>query len=603
MSGKSDVRRRRLERAEGRRRRLAELRQAARPAEARTSGGFSLPLWRYRDQLAPLYVGSCVWAAGAGVHQNSAAVLAGLGTAAAGTAAWKVGNRKLRRPEALYATAVTVTAGTWITLAGWLDPSKYNLTAYLAALTLAGGVPWWRHRRVRRRIQVDKTIKAWDSVAEMAGIPGAKLVNVVATGWGWRGVVKTSGVQAGDAVVDPAVLKSLEVGLKLRPGSMRAEASKQFADRAYVTAVDKDPHAEPVPWTGPTITSVKQAFVVGPYEDGEEFSLAMWGPRGMKRVLVGGASDAGKSSLINLVVGEMSACADVLLDLVDLKGGQELRPWRSAADRLATDVPGAKAILRDLEREVNQRGGDAASRVWDPEVDGPVRVLVIDEAAELDDECRGLLASVARMGRATGVGVVIATQYPEVDVVPRQIRGNCNVRACFRLEERGQRRVILNSTTVDPSTIPAARPGTCYLEADGARQLPIRVRYADDDVIDRVAALAGQGWDGASAPDTLPDDLDDSAWDPDGLDPVRDDVPVSDLRTERPDEPVPPSEPDALQALRDALRGDGISPRELKAITGRSNSWVHAQLDELVEAGEAERVSRGVYRATLVHAG
>src|SRR5204863_5258130 len=113
--------------------------------------------------------------------------------------------------------------------------------------------------------------------------------------------------------------------------------------------------------------------------------------------------------ILNVILGTLTACPDVVLWGIDLKGGMELHPWAPCLRRLATTPADAARLLVDAVHILNARAAALAatgSRVWEPTADAPALVIVIDEYAELaEDAPTGTAAadSIARRGRAVAV--------------------------------------------------------------------------------------------------------------------------------------------------------------------------------------------------------
>jgi len=39
------------------------------------------------------------------------------------------------------------------------------------------GIPRWAHRRLRARVRIERTIQAWPSIADAAGLPGSRITS------------------------------------------------------------------------------------------------------------------------------------------------------------------------------------------------------------------------------------------------------------------------------------------------------------------------------------------------------------------------------------------------------------------------------------------
>src|SRR6202012_506834 len=94
-------------------------------------------------------------------------------------------------------------------------------------------------------------------------------------------------------------------------------------------------------WSGPSVTSITESIELGPFEDAEPCRVSFL----RRHVLLGGATGSGKSGGLNVLIGNLSGCGDVVLWGIDLKKGMELGPWLSCLDRLATTPGGAGVLL------------------------------------------------------------------------------------------------------------------------------------------------------------------------------------------------------------------------------------------------------------------
>ena len=127
--------------------------------------------------------------------------------------------------------------------------------------------------------------------------------------------------------------------------------------------------------------------------------------------MFGGATGAGKSGGLNVLMGSLAACEDVVIWAIDLKKGMELGPWAPCIDRLATTAEEATQLLKDAVKILEARAAhlaEHAQRVWEPSRDMPALVIIIDalviiidEYAELADDAPEAIRhadSIARRG-------------------------------------------------------------------------------------------------------------------------------------------------------------------------------------------------------------
>jgi S-DNA-T family DNA segregation ATPase FtsK/SpoIIIE len=171
-----------------------------------------------------------------------------------------------------------------------------------------------------------------------------------------------------------------------------------------------------------------------------------------RHALFGGVAGAGKSGGVNVVMGNVSAAADVIVWGIDLKRGMELQPWASCLGRIATTPQDAVTLLRDAVAILDGRAEWLASnglRVWDPAPDAPALIIIIDEYAELVDDAPEAVTytdSIARRGRAPAVTLLLATQRPSQRAMGHSaVRSQMDVRLSFRVRERGDADLILGA--------------------------------------------------------------------------------------------------------------------------------------------------------------
>jgi S-DNA-T family DNA segregation ATPase FtsK/SpoIIIE len=158
---------------------------------------------------------------------------------------------------------------------------------------------------------------------------------------------------------------------------------------------------------------------LGPFEDAVPCRLLF---RHLHAIL-GGATGSGKSGGLSDLPASLAACRDVVIWAIDLKRGMELQPWAPCIDRLATTPAEAAALLADAVTILDARAqhlADHGRRDWDPSGRMPALVIIIDEYAELAEQAPRALKyadTIARLGRAPAVTLVIATQRPTQKVM------------------------------------------------------------------------------------------------------------------------------------------------------------------------------------------
>jgi S-DNA-T family DNA segregation ATPase FtsK/SpoIIIE len=478
-----------------------------------------------------------------------------------------------RAVERGYAATVIATAGGWLAAAIADGPTVKPLpmTALIATVILA--VPWWFHRRRRAKVRVERAISGWPEVADDIGLPGSRIASVVVDAWGWTArVILRKGTTVAHAI---ARIPDIESGLELRPGSVRIFPDGTHANRLVMRVVETEPLAAPIPWPGPAIRSVTQLAEIGISEGGRPVRVLLL----RRNVLIGGIAGSGKSGILNVIIAILTACRDVRLWGVDLKGGMELGPWESCFERLATTPEEATRLFRDAVTELNKRAARMAAegkRLWEPTPGNPALVIICDEHAELPDETHADADSTARRGRAVAVNLISATQRPTQAAMGERtaVRSQMDIRICMRVREPRDAALILGQGWSSASGWQAhklTRPGE-FLISDPEHAAPERNRayLVTDERRDQHAASYGHRQP-AESPQTGEHH------------PSRGN-----------DRPTP--ETALWAALRDA-GPEGVTVAELVTATGKGRTWVYDRLRECAAAGRVIQTTRGYWRA------
>jgi S-DNA-T family DNA segregation ATPase FtsK/SpoIIIE len=477
-----------------------------------------------------------------------------------------------RDVERAYAALVLAAAGGWLAAAIAFGPTSV-LRSLLLFGTVLAGIPWWWHRRRRARVRLERKLSDWPAAAETFGLAGSSVQSAVLDRWGWRARVRLRrGQTYTDALNQQAAIES---GLGTRPGAVRVEPDADRADRFVLRVLESDPHAGPISWAGPSVSSIADPIELGIYEDATPCAVPLLRRHG----LVGGIAGSGKSGVLNVIIANLVACPDVVLWGIDLKAGMELQPWAACLERLATTPGDASDLLADAVTVLETRAeqlADEGARTWEPTPDEPALVVLIDEYAELTDEAPAAIRyadSIARRGRAPAVTLLVATQRPTQQAMGKSaVRSQMDVRICLRVRERRDVDLILGQGMLAAGwhahTLDA--PGKFLATAPGIdRPRRARAYLVADDVV-RAAAAHQAGMrprlKGRAAIDQ----------------PAAEDAVDSDA---------------ALLAALHNAPGEGLSFKELVAATGKGRTWIYKRLDRLVEADRVVRVARGRWRA------
>jgi len=298
-------------------------------------------------------------------------------------------------------------------------------------------VPWWAHRRRRAKVRLERKLQAWPDIARAIGLAGAEVMSATVDVWGWRARFRLA---RGQIIRDvTARIPAIESGLGTFRGAVRVYPTPDdLAHRCEIRMLEMDPHAGAIPWPGPSVTSVTQPVDLGPFEDASPCQVVFARLHG----ILGGTTGSGKSGGLNVLMGNLVACRDVVIWAVDLKKGMELGPWESCIDRLTTTAEQAIALLRDAVAVLEARAAllaAAGKRGWPISPGMPALIILIDEYAELADEAPGAMSdtdSIARLGRAVAVTLIAATQRPTQKAMGAgAVRSQMDLRICFRVRE------------------------------------------------------------------------------------------------------------------------------------------------------------------------
>ncbi|MDG4790241.1 FtsK/SpoIIIE domain-containing protein [Micromonospora sp. WMMD1102] len=261
-----------------------------------------------------------------------------------------------------------------------------------------------------------------------------------------------------------------------------------------------DPQPDTVP-VGPIMSIFDPVFL-----GIDEFGQPVYLPMMYRNILIGGEPGAGKSSLLNTIVGHAALSTDVRLCLLDGKQ-VELGLWKDAADVfVGPNIGHAIRTLIRVQRVMDNRYTFLLSRrrrkVGPNDLFGQILVAV-DEIAYFsatagDDKTQKLFAALLRdivaRGRAVGIIVAAATQRPSSDIIPPSLRDLFAWRFAGRCTNDVSSDIVLghgwyargfSANSIDPDN-----QGEGFLIAEGGMPNRVKAAYMTDMDIIRVADYA-----------------------------------------------------------------------------------------------------------------
>lgn len=201
-------------------------------------------------------------------------------------------------------------------------------------------------------------------------------------------------------------------------------------------------------------------------------------------ILLGGSTGSGKSVLLKLLLMQaVQKGAEVYI--ADFKGGVDFpKAWRQKYRMCFTEADLLQTLdqLVDIQKERSElfaRAGCEKLAVYNRATGErlPRLIFACDEVAEVldstgrdktDKEFRkkieSRLSTLARLGRAFGIHLILATQRPDTNVIPGQIRSNMDFRVCGRADSILSG-IILGNSSADEQ-IPKDTSGR-FITGDG----------------------------------------------------------------------------------------------------------------------------------------
>lgn len=212
----------------------------------------------------------------------------------------------------------------------------------------------------------------------------------------------------------------------------------------------------------------------------------------MPHMLIGGSTGSGKTYLVlSLILQAIMKGYQVYI--LDMKGGVDYPPaWKGDLCSYFDDRKLILSCLSMLVKELENRkaifqcpgngGGKPCANIdvynrYNPSDLMPRILVVCDELAEITDTTGldkpnkelvnaivGKLGTLARLGRAFGLHLVMATQRPDANVVPGQIKNNADIKICGRAD------IILSTIILDngdAANLPKDIPGRFLCNLNG----------------------------------------------------------------------------------------------------------------------------------------
>lgn len=467
--------------------------------------------YRFRYQLVPLLWLGAVVAVGLSAHAHHApwqgfalGLIAALGILgltrhtkgfARKAAQWIAGL------TAFWVTALSLGAASWGI--GAVHPfPPLGLICWVCVL-----VPWVKHYRIRAdEPAVPAVVKTtdyeiWAKLAAKRKWTGhLGMPEEIPGGVRYPIVLDGSETDIGEVLGQPR--KVAAAWGKAMTEAYAEPSPDGIESKGSLTLLKRGTLQETREWDGSGIDHETGMAVIGRYADSQPARIRFYARRdGIRHGLIAGATGAGKTYLLDLIIRIALTTGFILPVVLDPQEGQSLPQWRKHL-LYASGVEECMAMLYGLQAGMLDRSRYLSSLVWDDEghqtegmdfydheLTGLPLILVIgdEHPVLLTDRKHGpeairLTADIGKRGRKTGVSLWPVAQVPSLselgDQVVRSMLVGGNV-VCLRTGDRVSAGML--GLDVDPASLPRYFPdgsptyGLGYVVGPDNRQAVARV--------------------------------------------------------------------------------------------------------------------------------
>ncbi|RPK32642.1 DNA translocase FtsK [Streptomyces sp. ADI92-24] len=243
-------------------------------------------------------------------------------------------------------------------------------------------------------------------------------------------------------------------------------------------------------------------------------------------LLIGGATRTGKGMALRNLICALALDPRINVRIVDGKPtGEHLVYAPIAATMFGRDRNRLDFLLDAYEAEIERRE-DLLASLGESKMTAKllkklsIEILIIDELATYTRKSvPGAAARLSRLeflssvGAGLGVLLVVATQHPEVDVIPAGLRGNMTGRWAQRTADADGTNAILGKGATGRGMrahdIPRDKRGLGWLDMDGIAEELARSFLIDEENAGEASEIIAVGWELRRAAGRLPGQWDD----------------------------------------------------------------------------------------------
>lgn len=221
-------------------------------------------------------------------------------------------------------------------------------------------------------------------------------------------------------------------------------------------------------------------------------------------MIIGGMTRYGKSVVMKLLITQLLLCQQgVKFHLFDLKGGLAFNRFKKlpqVSGRVSRDVKESLRNLKNLkatvikrQRYFEEKGYEDIGEAIANKEHFDREIIIIDEASVLAPQtksdtdklqCKEIIEFLAQVSGGLGFNVIMCSQYPTGDILPRQLKQNSDARLSFRLPTSTASNVILDESGAEDIEFGAR--GRAIYKADQKRllQVPLMTNEVIDELLE-----------------------------------------------------------------------------------------------------------------------
>lgn len=230
-------------------------------------------------------------------------------------------------------------------------------------------------------------------------------------------------------------------------------------------------------------------IVIGVDHDG----LVLHDFNDIPHMIIGGMTKYGKSVMMKLIITQLvlKRRYGLKFHLFDLKGGLAFNRFKklpqvySVSRDEAESLKRLKKIKGDIRKRMmyfESKGYENINEAWAAGEKIDRELIIVDEASvlapqnksdQVKSDCKAILEHIAQVAGQLGYGLIMCSQYPTGDILPRQVKQNSDARISFRLATSTASNVILDESGAED--IAFGMRGRAIYKADLKRlmQVPI----------------------------------------------------------------------------------------------------------------------------------